>query len=229
MIDVRNLLQEANEHHNLALKSAKSSLLHARDAGERLVAIKAKVKHGEFEKLIEEHGDMMPRTAQRYMQVFRDYPAIEETMGPGRAATISLAEGLRAIKSKEKEYYPPLGGEKASDETLLIGDEDLSICPKNGLHEYEDGDDHCRHCHTPKKEIDATELRAIQEAERLKAEKELHRLFASTESLFIQLARQLDALQRQSPHDGQSDIQAALDMSYQGFRKWRHPQLATGK
>jgi len=223
MSDVRELLQEANEHHNLAVKSAKASLIHARDAGELLVALKSKIKHGAFEKLIEEHGEMMPRTAQRYMQVFRDYPLIEETMGPGKAATISLAEGLRAIRSKEKEYYPPTRGEETPDETLLIGDEDISVCPKNGLHEYEDGDDHCRHCHTPKKEIDAVELRAIKEAERVKAEKELHRLFASTESLFLQLSRQIDTLQRSSPHADKEGIQTALDMAYQGFRKWRYP------
>ncbi len=222
MPEVRTLLQEANEHHNLAMKSAKSSLIHARDAGERLVAIKKACKHGEFEKLIEEHGDMMPRTAQRYMQVFKDYPEIEDRMGPGRAATISLAEGLRSIKSKEKEYYPPLEGPNAPDETLLIPDEDLSVCPKNGFHEYEEGDDHCRHCHTPQKEIDAVEQRAAEEARQAKAKKELDRLFASTESLYCQITRQLDELQRLSPYQEKDGIQSALSMSYDAYRKWRY-------
>ncbi len=222
MSEIRDLLQEANEHHNLAMKSAKSSLIHARDAGERLASIKKKCTHGEFEKLIEEHGDMMPRTAQRYMQVFREYPEIEDRMGPGRAATISLAEGLRSIKSKEKEYYPPDRGEEAPVETLLVGDEDLSICPKNGLHEYEEGDDHCRHCHTPQSAIDETEQRAIEEAKRAKAEKELNRLFASTESMYCQLSRQLDQLQKIHPHSDKDGIQAALSMSFDAFRKWRY-------
>jgi len=221
MSEVRDLLQEANEHHNLAIKSAKSSLMHAKDAGERLLSIRDKCKHGEFEKLIEEHGDMVPRTAQRYMQVFRGYPLIEERMGAGRAAVISLAEGLRAIKSKEKEYYPPRKEAIATDESFLIGDEDLSICPKNGLHEYEEGDDHCRHCHTPQSVIDETEQRAVEEARKAREEKELNRLFASTESLFCQITRQLDALQRSCPYAEKDGIQSALNMAYQEFKKWR--------
>ncbi len=223
MTIIRDLLQEANEHHNLAIRSAKSSLMHARDSGERLVEIKKQCKHGEFEKLIEEHGEMMPRTAQRYMQVYRDYPSIEEKMGPGRAAVISLTEGLKSIQSKEKEHYPQEA--KASAETLLVGDEDLSICPRNGLHEYEEGDDCCRHCHTPKVDIDAVEektARAIEEARKEEGGKELKRMFARTESLYCQLTRQIDELGKRAECPNKQDIQDSLDLSYQAFRKWRY-------
>lgn len=225
MSEIRDLMQEANEHHNLAANSAKSALIHARDAGEMLCEIRKKCKHGEFERLIEEHGEMMPRTAQRYMQVFRQYPLIEEKMGPAKAATISLAEGLRSIQSKEKEYYPPDQGEKASNETLLVTDEDLSVCPRNGLHEYEDGDDCCMHCHTPKDEIDNFEertVRAIEEARKEQEGKDLERLFAKTESMYCQLTRQIDQLQKLSPFADHEGIQTALEMGYKAFRKWRH-------
>lgn len=224
MTAIRELLQEANEHHNLAIRSAKSSLMHAKDSGERLAEIKKQCKHGEFEKLIEEHGEMMPRTAQRYMQVFRDYPAIEQSMGPGRAAVISLAEGLRSIQSKEKDYYPKIAVNPPA-ETLLVGDEDLSLCPRNGLHEYEEGDDCCRHCHTPKAEIDNFEertARAIDAARQEQAGRDTQRLFSRTESLYCQLTRQIDELCKQVDCPNKGDIQSALDMSYQGFRKWKN-------
>lgn len=225
MIEIRVLLQEANEHHNLATKSAKSALIHAKDAGERLAEIKRQCKHGQFEKLIEEHGEMMPRTAQRYMQIYRDYPLIEERMGPGRAATISLAEGLKAIQAKEKEYYPPPFEAKASDEALLVPDEDLSVCPRNGLHEYEEGDDCCRHCHTPKEEIDNFEdkaARAIDEARKEQEAEETKKTFATVESLYCRITKLLDELNKASPFARKADIQETLDMSYQLFRKWRY-------
>lgn len=224
MTIIKELLEEANQHHNLAINAMKSSLIHARDAGERLAEIKKHCKHGQFEALIEEHGAMMPRTAQRYMQIFREYPAIEEKMGPGKAAVISLAEGLRLIQSKEKEYYPEAQS-NPPDETLLVEDEDLSICPRNGLHEYIEGDDCCRHCHTPKVDIDEMEERAARARAAVDAEsdtREAKRLMAKTESHYCELVRQIDQINKLMPFPRKDDVQSYLDASYQLFRQWRH-------
>lgn len=224
-IELKEMFQLANEHHNLAIRSVRSSLVHARDSGEQLATIKKKCKHGQFEKLIEEMGEMVPRTAQRYIQIFREYPAIEEQMGPGKAATISLSEGIRAIRQREQVYYPPDKDEKPASALLEDVDEDLTVCPRNGVHEYEEDDDCCKHCHTPKDAI--TEAQAAREAldlevEQKKAARELATLFAKTESMYCQLTQQLDKLQKLQPYHEKEGIQTALALSYDNFRKWRY-------
>lgn len=216
-----SLIQEANENHNLATNSARSALVYAKEAGLRLMELKKQCAHGTFAKLIlADNGlDMTMRTAQRYMEAARNYDDIIEKMGSSRAATITLSEGLASIKRREEDYYPPGEGPKTTSQSLferLESVDGTEVCPRGGPHVYDE--EACINCHDPKPEP----TRVEKEVAAIGMEKEFKRLFASIESQFIQLSRQIDQLQAMCPSTDKDSISETLSLSYAGFRKWRY-------
>jgi hypothetical protein len=219
--DIRDLIQEANDHHNLAITAAKNTLVHARDSGIVLLELKERCQHGSLTKMIEDNDgglNMSMRTAQRYMQIAREYDSIVEEMGASRAAVVSLSEGLRAIKAKEKNYYPD-DAPNASRVSFLDGDPLSTVCPHGGPHIYDE--EACINCHDPKPTDVEAEAALAARLRKMDQEQELKTLFASTESLYCQLTQQLDKLHKLSPYAEKEGIQTALAMSYDNFRKWR--------
>jgi len=217
------LIQEANEHHNLAISAAKSSLAHARDCGLCILDIKDRSEHGTFAKLIEaDNGlDMNMRTAQRYMQAARTYDRIVEKMGPSRAATITLSEGLALIQSKERTYFPPDGEPETTRDALFRKLEPVDgtgECPKGGPHVYDE--EACVNCHDPVE----NKSEAVKDAEKIRNDKAVKSMFARIESLYIELARQLDQLYKihPEPYADKEGVMTALSMSYKGLRRWRY-------
>jgi hypothetical protein len=217
------LVQEANEHHNLAVNSARSALTHAKEAGLKILELKERCAHGTFTSLIQANNglDMTMRTAQRYMEVARRYDDIIEKIGPSRAAVVSLSEGLAAIRGKAEEYFPPEEGPKTTRDALFEKLEPVDgtdECPKGGPHVYDE--EACINCHDPK----PAPTRVEQEVAAIGMEKELRRLFASIESQFVQLARQIDQLHTMQPYSEKEGISDALSTSYSAFKRWRSSQ-----
>ena len=67
------LAQEIKEAHEAAETSMRESLRHARHAGELLIEVKSRLKHGEFGPWIKAHCGFGWRTANLYQKVARDW------------------------------------------------------------------------------------------------------------------------------------------------------------
>lgn len=209
-------LQEANEFHNLAIKCAKDAISHAKTCGECLIKFKANCKHGQFERMIEEQGAMHMRCAQQYMTIARHWEAIVEQTGPNKAASISIAEGLKRIRAMREVYYP----EPKEEKEPVDG---TTECPHGGEHEYDE--EACVHCHDPRPLGAADEGSEGSEAGDQRrvdaADGEAAQAFRDAEAAYGGLTRLLDRLQKLAPYPDKEGIQVALNMSYENFRKWK--------
>lgn len=67
------LALEINEEHELFTQVWKSSLEHARNIGDRLMLVKATLKHGEYEDWIEKNCNFTSRTARTYSYVSKNW------------------------------------------------------------------------------------------------------------------------------------------------------------
>lgn len=85
VVDLPFLASEINSAHRQITVHARGMLLEAKRAGDALLAAKAKVKHGEFERWVREHWRCSYRTAKRYMQVAR--------VAADKRANLGLFEG----------------------------------------------------------------------------------------------------------------------------------------
>lgn len=76
------LSAEINEHHRQAQGHATKAIEHARQAGALMVKAKAEVSHGEWLPWLgSKCPDVTPRTAQRYMRIAKEWPALEAAAG----------------------------------------------------------------------------------------------------------------------------------------------------
>lgn len=65
---------EINRLHQLAIKTAKEAVEHAKQAGELLMKVKAQLRYGQFIQWIDENLTVSARQAQRYMAVAQGKP-----------------------------------------------------------------------------------------------------------------------------------------------------------
>ncbi len=245
---IRDLIQEANEHHNLAVKAARGTLEHVRCSGERLIALKAKCQRGAWEKLVLEEGDMALRTAQAYMKVAREHPKHEELMSPGQMANISITEGVKRISlQKKEEYYPEEPKAQAAAPQGDPVDGGTEECIRGGVHEYDA--EACIKCHDPRPTENRKVGRAVQEAELARQEaaraaeagiapgnrygggqnpngstvrsEQTAKLFMQAEGHYTRLTQILDQLNQAEPYHEKEGVQVALSLSYENFSKWR--------
>ncbi len=69
---VSELVQQANDHHQLVVQGMQTSMEHAAAAGNCLLQAKAKLGHGEWEPFVRANCNFSPRTARAYMQVAKN-------------------------------------------------------------------------------------------------------------------------------------------------------------
>ncbi len=72
-----NVAEKINTLHAEIMQSAKNMLQKIIEAGEMLTFVKQNLKHGTFNKWIEENLDVSTRTAQRYMKIYENRDRIK--------------------------------------------------------------------------------------------------------------------------------------------------------
>ena len=73
---INNLIEAIRREHNAAAGAAQTALEHARRAGELLIEAKAQTQHGSWLTWLAAHFEFSPRTAQGYMRVAENWPAL---------------------------------------------------------------------------------------------------------------------------------------------------------
>ena len=68
------VVDEINRHHRAAQSHAAKAVDHAKQAGERLLKVKAEIGHGGWLRWLEENCEVSARQAQRYMGVAEGKP-----------------------------------------------------------------------------------------------------------------------------------------------------------
>ena len=86
---------------HLAVSHAAGNLLqHAMAAGDALIAAHKHIDHGRWEGWLENHCDLNPRTARRYIQLAESRALLESKRS--RATDLSLAGALRILGDETK-------------------------------------------------------------------------------------------------------------------------------
>jgi hypothetical protein len=106
------LANAINQEHRACEQAMRSTLGHARRAGELLMFAKTGVKYGAWEAWLKDNFEGKIRTAQGYMKVYREWDKLEETQ---RVAELSLRGALKEL-SEPREAEP--GKLKITRETL---------------------------------------------------------------------------------------------------------------
>ena len=75
------LVELAKENNGKAIKAAKQTLIHAGQTGIVLIALKAKIPHGQFLKCVETLTEIPSRTAQTYMSIATKYATVAHLRG----------------------------------------------------------------------------------------------------------------------------------------------------
>ncbi len=101
---VTAIASEIDREHQAAYGKAREALQHARRAGELLLQAKAAIGHGAFGKWLTEHISFAERTAQAYMRIASNWPAIEAKSAA--VADLTVRGALAAVK---KNNTPPAG------------------------------------------------------------------------------------------------------------------------
>jgi hypothetical protein len=92
------LAREIEREHQAAYGKAREALEHARRAGELLLQAKAAVGHGQFGKWLTEHVSFAERTAQAYMRIASNWPAIEAAK-TATVADLTVRGALSAVRT----------------------------------------------------------------------------------------------------------------------------------
>jgi DUF3102 family protein len=134
---LEELRDMANASHRACESSARSLVIHARDCGQTLLAVKARLRHGDFTPWVREHCEFSERQAQRYMRIAANWDKlVHKELGDDvnpkttRAADLSI-EGL-TIREAERI----LGGAGESDDDGPAARDvfDARTCPSCGQH-----------------------------------------------------------------------------------------------
>jgi hypothetical protein len=99
------LVELAKDINGKAIKAAKQTLIHAGQTGIVLIALKAKIPHGQFLKYVEHLTEIPARTAQTYMSIATNYATVAHLRGvrdairyiresSGRANRLTAIESL---------------------------------------------------------------------------------------------------------------------------------------
>ncbi len=101
---LEDLAVAINEEHRACEGAMRSTLEHARRAGEMLIHAKTDVPHGEWEAWLKDNFEGSTRTAQGYMQVFRRWGELQETQ---RVADLSLRGALKELSEPSAKAASP--------------------------------------------------------------------------------------------------------------------------
>jgi Protein of unknown function (DUF3102) len=118
--DLGALATEIMRAHTDALTASASALLHAKRAGDLLLAAKVQLRHGGWLPWLTQNCDLKPRMAQVYMQIARGWPQIEAAQQNAYSDThldITTARQILADTDATADADAPEDG----DDTLSDG------------------------------------------------------------------------------------------------------------
>lgn len=111
IVEERSLEQLEYEINEYTKQAQTAAVYYAINIGGRLVEAKSKVNHGEWEKWLEEKVHYSQRTAETYIQVYKEYGNPQQgffgTSNPQAFSTLSFTKlvALLAIPSEEREDF----------------------------------------------------------------------------------------------------------------------------
>lgn len=98
--ELTTLAADIRESHEAAIAAGRSALEHARCAGELLVEAKRQVGHGTWLVWLRDHcPTLSARTAQVYMRIAREWPALEAKAQ--RVADLPVREALALLATPQ--------------------------------------------------------------------------------------------------------------------------------
>jgi ElaB/YqjD/DUF883 family membrane-anchored ribosome-binding protein len=137
-----NLASEINSQHEQAIQHAKSSLEHARRAGELLQQAKQQIEHGKWLDWLASNCKVSFRQAQRYLKVANNWQAIAKNDAAASYLTIDEAiesvKPVKAVPDKRKQKMIVAVGAKAVRQAVKPPSEVLAVDD----HDDADHDDH---------------------------------------------------------------------------------------
>lgn len=113
-----------NAEHRQVTAAAGEALVHARECGRMLAAVKAMLRHGEWLPWLERHFEDSERTAQLYMQLAAGPAQLED---PQRVAHLSIRE---AVKQLAKPKPAPRIARSDTISSLSAFDDDEDTEPR---------------------------------------------------------------------------------------------------
>ena len=93
---LRDIAQKINDATQTAEGQARSAMQSAMTAGDLLTQAKGYVQHGQWNEWLRANCTVAPRTAQAYMRLFKQVPALEDSKAQ-RVADLPLREAMKAI------------------------------------------------------------------------------------------------------------------------------------
>jgi hypothetical protein len=104
-VTLEQLAAEIKQEHAAAESTMRDSLLHAREAGKKLIGVKRQLAHGEFMPWVEQQCGFSHSTANLYMTIARNWD--EVLFGNSqRVQNISLHQASALLRSRgETEAY----------------------------------------------------------------------------------------------------------------------------
>ena len=93
---LRDIAQKINDATQTAEGQARSAMQSAMTAGDLLTQAKGHVQHGQWNEWLLANCTVAPRTAQAYMRLFKQVPALEDSKAQ-RVADLPLREAIKAI------------------------------------------------------------------------------------------------------------------------------------
>lgn len=108
-----DLVASINEHHEAANRCAQEAVSHALAAGEQLIQLKGKIKHGGFGTWCKKHLGFSYRTARIYMQIAENRQILTDQNG--NALPICLRDIPRLLNPANKDE-----AEKSSETITVV-------------------------------------------------------------------------------------------------------------
>jgi Protein of unknown function (DUF3102) len=106
--DLKHLAAQINEKHQACEQALRASVQHALDAGRLLIEAKKRVGHGNWLPWLKANVSVSARTAQAYLKLAKDWPAVEAKAQ--RVADLSFRDALsllgKADAGEETEGEP---------------------------------------------------------------------------------------------------------------------------
>lgn len=94
------LAVEINQAHEAAERSVRDSLLRAREAGQKLIAVKRQLEHGAFMPWVAQHCECSHASANLYMKIARNWDAV---LGKSdNIQNISLHQANMLLRSRDE-------------------------------------------------------------------------------------------------------------------------------
>jgi hypothetical protein len=126
------LAKSINERHLACEDAARSTIEHARDAGDALIEAKAQVPHGEWISWLSENVECSKRSAQAYMRVANQWDRLPSNAQS--TAHLTLNEGLKLLADEpmptvNEDLIPPDGYATICETETDAGTVEVLISP----------------------------------------------------------------------------------------------------